>query len=86
MAGSNPDGGDIFSERYLARKGCGAKGGTRMMDNEMHQNWKGWKYLFYDVFELPLKPSKFTAKSSKYYIFWVAIYATIVSKSCEYQL
>ena len=51
MAGSNPDGGDIFSERYLARKGCEAKGGTRMMDNEMQQNWKGRNDLFYDVFK-----------------------------------
>ena len=46
MAGSNPDEGDIFSERYLARKGCEAKGGTRMMDNEMQQNWKGRNDLY----------------------------------------
>ena len=41
MAGSNPDEGDIFSERYLARKGFEERGGKRMMDSEMRRNCKG---------------------------------------------
>ena len=52
VAGSIPDGGDIFSDRYFVRKGCEAKGGTRMMDNEMQQNWKGRNDLFCGVFKL----------------------------------
>ena len=41
MAGSNPDEGDIFSERYLARMGCEERGGKRMMDSELRRNYKG---------------------------------------------
>ena len=50
VAGLKLEGGNIFSERYLARKGCGLKGGTRMMDNEMQQNWNGRNNLCYYVF------------------------------------
>ena len=47
MAGSNPDEGDIFSERYLARKGGKERGGKRMMENEMRWNCKGGNDNFY---------------------------------------
>ena len=39
VAGSNPEGGNIFSERYLARKG--SKKREKEMENEMWRNCKG---------------------------------------------
>ena len=44
VAGSNPEGGDIFSERYLARKGVEKRERERELGGIVKETWD-WREL-----------------------------------------
>ena len=88
VAGSNPEVGNIFSERYQRKEVQGVRESTTVA-LEKRERYGSMKLLFYFrnyVFlNFQLKTRKFAAKNHRYYIFSVVIYAHLICKCYECQ-